>query len=151
VFSFTLTENGTSTDFDGSANWTEGTSSGGEQAFGIIFNTPDQTTSGLLTREGSAPSSGSYSIASLQSAALVPLTDFSFYIVTDAAGDNLPTTYLSTGGSLAINSASSNSIAGSFNLNLVRFEIVNGQQQEIPATLNGTFTASQVTTIGIID
>lgn len=150
VFSFTLNENGNTTDLEGSASWTEGTSSGGEQAFGIVFNSPDQAVSGFLTREGRSPSPGSYTITSLQRSGVV-LSDFSFYVITGAGGNDLPQTYVSTGGTLTVDSAGDNTISGSFNIDLVRFEIVNGQQQEIPATIDGTFTAQQVNSIGIIN
>lgn len=151
VFSFTLSESGSSRLLEGSATWTEGTSNSGEQAFGIVFNTRDQTSSGFLTREGSSPSSGSYTIASLESAAFAPLAEFTTYFTVDAGGNNLPQTYVSTGGTMTIDGADSNTISGSFDIDLVRFEVVNGQQQEIPASIQGTFTAQQVSSIGIIN
>lgn len=150
-FSFTLSDDGSDTRLTGSATWTEGQSNQGDEAFGLLFNSSDNTSSSFLTRIGRAPSPGTYSVASLQSSALAPLNGFTIYVVTDAGGSaDLPTTYISRGGDVTIDEASDTFISGRVDIDLVRTEIVNGQPREFSATLEGSFNAQEVSSIGII-
>ena len=150
-FAFTLSDDGSDTNLAGSATWTEGQSNQGDDAFGLLFNSSDNTSSSFLTRLGPAPSPGTYSIASLQSTALVPVNSFTIYVVTDAGGSaDLPTTYISRGGDVTIDEAGDTFISGRVDIDLVRTEIVNGQPQEFSATLEGSFNAQEVSSIGII-
>lgn len=123
----------------------------GENAFGLQFNTSDNASSGVVTRLRPVPSSGTYSIASLQSSALAPLNGFTIYVVTGAGGsENLPTTYVSRGGDVTIDKSGDTFISGGVDIHLVRTEIVNGQPQELSAMLEGSFTLQEVSSIGVI-
>ncbi|HHP7239073.1 hypothetical protein [Longibacter sp.] len=144
--SYTLDATGDSVDasFSGSARWSSGSTDASAEAMAVSFSSDDRTDQGLLIRGAARPSTGTYSVQSIDGTSdnLTATSDFSFYYVDGQSDTSVQ--YLSTGGTITITASSDDRLSGTFDVTVKRVDPLAPGDGETSATITGTFDAPYV-------